>query len=206
MALISCPECNHRVSDKAHACPQCGYPMLPQANEANRNASQSLTSMAVGVLSQDGLTSPASCHLHQADPTTTTCRSLPPGYKLYPTWAVTLATGFGSFMAGGILLAINYNRLGRGTAAVHSILWSAIATIAVIAAPIEHHGRHLVAFSIGQLLAMNYLAQWLQGTTINEHQRSGGSLASGWSAAGIGLLTGAVVLLILFVMLVMYGS
>lgn len=27
MALISCPECNHTVSDKAVSCPNCGYPI-----------------------------------------------------------------------------------------------------------------------------------------------------------------------------------
>ena len=27
MALISCPECEHSVSDKAFSCPSCGYPM-----------------------------------------------------------------------------------------------------------------------------------------------------------------------------------
>lgn len=28
MSLISCPECNHNVSDKAISCPGCGYPMV----------------------------------------------------------------------------------------------------------------------------------------------------------------------------------
>lgn len=28
MPLISCPECGARVSDKAHACPQCGHPFI----------------------------------------------------------------------------------------------------------------------------------------------------------------------------------
>lgn len=27
MALIACPECNARVSDRADNCPQCGYPI-----------------------------------------------------------------------------------------------------------------------------------------------------------------------------------
>ncbi len=27
MALLKCPECAHDVSDKAVACPNCGYPM-----------------------------------------------------------------------------------------------------------------------------------------------------------------------------------
>lgn len=29
MALISCPECNNQVSDKAISCPNCGYPISP---------------------------------------------------------------------------------------------------------------------------------------------------------------------------------
>lgn len=39
MALIKCPQCNRQVSDKAPACPQCGYPVaqvlsptVPSAN------------------------------------------------------------------------------------------------------------------------------------------------------------------------------
>lgn len=27
MALINCPECQHRVSDKATSCPECGHPI-----------------------------------------------------------------------------------------------------------------------------------------------------------------------------------
>lgn len=27
MALTTCPDCNGKVSDKAMACPACGYPM-----------------------------------------------------------------------------------------------------------------------------------------------------------------------------------
>lgn len=30
MALIKCPECGTSVSDKATACPKCGYPIKPQ--------------------------------------------------------------------------------------------------------------------------------------------------------------------------------
>ncbi len=31
MALISCPECRREISDQAHACPGCGYPIRPPA-------------------------------------------------------------------------------------------------------------------------------------------------------------------------------
>ena len=27
MALVNCPECNNEVSNKAMACPKCGYPL-----------------------------------------------------------------------------------------------------------------------------------------------------------------------------------
>ena len=27
MALVNCPECNHKISDKAKSCPECGYVM-----------------------------------------------------------------------------------------------------------------------------------------------------------------------------------
>jgi hypothetical protein len=29
MALTSCPDCAGQISDKAIACPSCGYPMMP---------------------------------------------------------------------------------------------------------------------------------------------------------------------------------
>ena len=31
MALINCPECSNSVSDKAFACPRCGYPISQSA-------------------------------------------------------------------------------------------------------------------------------------------------------------------------------
>lgn len=37
MALISCPECGHQVSDKARSCPQCGYPFTEIDNVCENN-------------------------------------------------------------------------------------------------------------------------------------------------------------------------
>src|SRR5215472_9280285 len=42
MALISCPECHSRVSDRAASCPKCGYP-LGQAQQG-----QSFAELLVG--------------------------------------------------------------------------------------------------------------------------------------------------------------
>lgn len=39
MALITCPECNGQVSEKATTCPHCGYPLAPQLTQQNENHS-----------------------------------------------------------------------------------------------------------------------------------------------------------------------
>ena len=31
MTLVNCPECKAQISDKAHSCPKCGYPIWPVA-------------------------------------------------------------------------------------------------------------------------------------------------------------------------------
>ena len=37
MALIKCPECGHDVSDKAKACPNCGFPMSIEEKKVSNN-------------------------------------------------------------------------------------------------------------------------------------------------------------------------
>ncbi|MBB4302332.1 putative paraquat-inducible protein A [Rhodobium orientis] len=37
MALITCPECDRQVSDRAGACPQCGAPVHLPAKRARSN-------------------------------------------------------------------------------------------------------------------------------------------------------------------------
>jgi len=32
MAIIKCPECNNKVSDKANTCPNCAYPINKTSN------------------------------------------------------------------------------------------------------------------------------------------------------------------------------
>lgn len=37
MALIKCPECNNKISDKAEVCPKCGYELNKNANNLGNN-------------------------------------------------------------------------------------------------------------------------------------------------------------------------
>ena len=57
-----------------------------------------------------------------------------PAYTLYSVGSVTLSAVLGSLLAGGIVMAINYTRLGQGVEAIHAVGWSAVATVVVITA------------------------------------------------------------------------
>ncbi len=49
--LLSCPECNRDVSDRATACPQCGFPIaehLRDAAEQRRQAEERSSRAAIG--------------------------------------------------------------------------------------------------------------------------------------------------------------
>lgn len=51
MALTSCPECQHEVSDQAAACPHCGHPLRrsnPATRPENSGADDELRAMALG--------------------------------------------------------------------------------------------------------------------------------------------------------------
>ena len=37
MALIKCPECGNKISDKAEICPKCGYELNSNSNNLDSN-------------------------------------------------------------------------------------------------------------------------------------------------------------------------
>ncbi len=40
MSITQCPECQREVSDRAHACPQCGFPVKKEAHKLRRQQMQ----------------------------------------------------------------------------------------------------------------------------------------------------------------------
>lgn len=50
MALFNCPECGHTVSDKADACPSCGYVIKPKTTPNNNNRNNIIIFLALGAL------------------------------------------------------------------------------------------------------------------------------------------------------------
>jgi hypothetical protein len=141
-------------------------------------------------------------HPMVAPPPTEVVDPAVPRFRLYPVGAIGLATFLGTPAAGGILLALNFRRLGRPTAAVHAVLWPLLATVGLLAAAFaapEGSGRFLGLLGI---VGMVLLARATQGEAIHEHERAGGKVG-GWGRAvlvGLGSLAvvGMVLLIVVF--------
>jgi len=110
-----------------------------------------------------------------------------PSYKLFDSRAVAIATLFGSPVAGAIVMAINYSRLGQKSKATLAVVYGLLATVAGIALGFVLPQGVGSGVGIGLLLAMMNIAKSAQGPAVTEHQQQGGKLASGWAAFFIGL-------------------
>jgi len=112
-------------------------------------------------------------------------------YQLYKISGIGIATFFGSILAGGFLMSRNYKKLGKHAAATKALVYSAIATVAVLVISFlipEDLNIPNLAFTIPQIIVMVQLAKKEQGADIEAHAANGGVLASDWKAFGISLL------------------
>ncbi len=129
-------------------------------------------------------------------------------FELYTIPAIALATFFGTILAGGLLLAINFRKLGKEDAARKALIYSAIAMVGVFIIafliPEDIPGPNII-FTIIQLFAMIQIAKKLQAEDIKIHIDNGGLIASNWKAFGLSLvvLTGVMAILFAVVMLFM---
>lgn len=73
MSLITCPECHGQVSDKATACPHCGYP-LDQGKKENQRQLDDILEQETAKHENDIAASESGSHASSdASPYTTTC-------------------------------------------------------------------------------------------------------------------------------------
>lgn len=111
----------------------------------------------------------------------------PPGRFFSPN-AVGVATFIGSPVAGGIVLALNYRRLGRASAATLAVVATIAATVALLmlAAQLDNTSAG-GGIAAGIAFGMVGVAKALQGKAHDAHLAAGGKEGSSWLAAGIGL-------------------
>ena len=122
---------------------------------------------------------------------------------LYAPNLVGLATFLGSPFGGSVIMAINEHRVGRTRAAVKTVVAGFVGTGLLFAlAALLPTGVPRFPFSLGPLLLMMFIARTRQDAFVRQHHARGGKRGSGWTAAGIGLLSSVVVLVPFVVLLV----
>lgn len=124
-----------------------------------------------------------------------------PNFTLHPVHGVVWATFFGSPIAAGIVLALNYWRMGQKTAARFAVVIP-IIIMAVVFAMIYSLPDDVdipnSAYYLPQLFIMYGIAKTFQGPQIANHIRNGGKVASAWWSVGIGLLCLPLILGLIF--------
>lgn len=115
----------------------------------------------------------------------------PPDYKLYSPDQVAVATFLGSPMAGGFLMWQNARRLGK-PALMPLVLGLLASGLSLVVAFLVT--KIVSGFALAFVFLNRQFAESTQGSAVRQHQARGGKLASGWSAAGVGLLSALVLL------------
>lgn len=109
-----------------------------------------------------------------------------PAFTLFDSASVTLATFFGTPIAGSILMAVNYRRLGKEINAAVAFLAGLTVTILAVISGNFLPTSVTSAIGIGLLVGMRSIAQALQGSAVQQHVSQGGKLGSRWAAFGLG--------------------
>jgi hypothetical protein len=112
----------------------------------------------------------------------------PPAYRLYDIGAVGLAAFFGGPLAGTILMASNYRKLGQGNNGVLALILGAAASVGLIVMGLKSTASPTIA-SVVLIVCTALAAKQLQGEAIKTHVAWGGQLFSKWRALGIAIAT-----------------
>lgn len=114
-------------------------------------------------------------------------------YALHSLRGVVVATFISSFVGAGVVMAINFWRVGRYVAARNAVIVGILATIAVLlisgAVPDEFRGATRYVGIPLTLWGAYAVADYFQRGLINAHRATGREIASAWWSAGIGCLT-----------------
>jgi hypothetical protein len=127
--------------------------------------------------------------------------------RLYTPAGIAVGTLFGSLAAGAVLLWLNYRAMGYRALANKIAAASGVVYLIVIGAASalpDHPMLGLVFMGLQTGLAY-WTAQFLQGTAVAYHVKQGGAVHSTLRAAGVGLLAGLSVLIVMTVIASLLG-
>lgn len=124
---------------------------------------------------------------------------VPLGSGLFTPNHVALATFLGTPFGGAVVMAVNELRRSQKQQAAVVVLGGLVGTGLLLALGfILPDGFPTFPIGLGSLFVMAAVARSRQGALVHRHLAAGGKRASGWAAAGIGVLS----LLAVFVPLV----
>jgi hypothetical protein len=112
-----------------------------------------------------------------------------PAYRLYSLGAIRLAAIVGSPLAGAILMAVNYARLGKKANAAVTVTVGIVgmALLVLLAAQLPAgFTTGNIAIPLGLAFGTWRLAEALQGKALEAHADADGKFVSNWAAFGIG--------------------
>ena len=124
------------------------------------------------------------------------------GILLFSPGSVVLATALGTVLAGSLLIAINFRRLGQSEAPWATIALGVVA-LAILGLVVSYLPEQvpedpaIVGLGAAQLPAAYLAVTRLQGGQLVSHREAGGRFSSAWIAAGIGFLVGNLLSLFL---------
>jgi hypothetical protein len=133
----------------------------------------------------------------------------PPWYKLYSPGSIGLVAFLTGPVGAFLLMAINFWRLGKTGAARLTVLAGVVTVAGVLVLSLslpETTPTPFLFIGLPVFLMIWIGARTLQGSAYDEHLRLGGASASGWSAAGFGVLGIAVYFGIVYAALYTYDN
>jgi len=133
-----------------------------------------------------------------ASASTQSAVSPPPAYRLFDTTSVGIAAFLGAPIAGTALMAVNYRRLGKNSAALIAIASGVAATAAAILIGTRVPATYSTVPAIALFVGTYNAAKSLQGKIVSDHVARGGRLSSRWIAGGLGVAVMMISLALIF--------
>ena len=128
-----------------------------------------------------------------------------PEYKLYSVKQVYWGTFLGGPLAGGFMIAENFNRLGdkvksRNTWAITILTTVLIFGLIIFIKQASNFPGYIIP--LGYLIATRYMVQKFQGEAIDAHLQDEGELYNNWRTLWIGLIGLVITFLLILLILI----
>jgi hypothetical protein len=216
-SLDPCPECGRQPLIRSSTCAYCGAsrgagneegdhpPLHCSACDRKPNAEE----VADGICYRCGALLTPVRPSDFDEPADRPRRSRPP-YTLASPGQVGLAAFLGGPMAGFLLIARNYAKLGRGSACAAAIAAGVMLTVAAVGFGIwlpDNTGPAMNLAIAAPLWIATYLAALaLQKSAYDVHVRRGGGRTSGWALIGFVVLGVALTFGVAFLVVGLYET